>query len=250
MFPIRDHNPSRRTPFVTWALMAANIVIFLAYYPALSGNPYDLGQFWQDWALIPAEVADGREAYTLFTSMFLHGGWMHLAGNMLFLWVFGDNMEDAFGHLGFLLFYLVCGIAADGLQIISAPASHVPVVGASGAIAGVLGGYLLLYPLAKVDILVILIVFFKTFAVRAWIVLGIWFALQIFGGLSARADEGGVAYWAHAGGFVAGVVLALPWFLRRGGSAFWNRTEGHPPHPPTATPDRLSPIPVVRRRRR
>ncbi|MEM6618730.1 MAG: rhomboid family intramembrane serine protease [Pseudomonadota bacterium] len=249
MFPIRDHNPSQRTPFVTWTLMAANIVIFLAYYPAMMGNPQELAFFWQDWALIPARVADGRDWHTLFTSMFLHGGWMHLIGNMLFLYIFGDNMEDAFGHLGFLLFYLVSGLAADAVQIAAAPASQVPVVGASGAIAGVLGGYLLLYPRARVDIVVIIVFIFRTFSLRAWIVLSIWLALQFFGGLGSNPDEGGVAYWAHAGGFVAGFVLALPFWLRQGGTAFWRRTEGSPPHPPTNTPARMSPIPTVRRRR-
>ena len=250
MFPIRDHNPSRRTPFVTWTLMVTNIAVFLAYYPAMSGDVYELAGFWQTWALVPAEVSSGQELHTLLTSMFLHGGWWHLAGNMLFLWIFGDNMEDAFGHIGFLGFYLASGLAADGLQIAAAPWSTVPVVGASGAIAGVLGGYLLLYPKARVDILIIIVIIFKTFALRAWIVLGIWFALQLFGGFSSPSDEGGVAHWAHAGGFIAGVLLALPWWLRRGGPAFWSRTEGHPPHPPTATPERLSSIPVVRRRRR
>lgn len=250
MFPIRDHNPSGRTPYVTYALIVANVVIFLLYYPALSGDERALARFWQEWALIPANVADGRDLHTLLTSMFLHGGWMHLAGNMLYLWIFGDNMEDEFGHLGFLIFYVAAGLAADLLQIIAAPWSPVPVVGASGAIAGVLGGYLLLFPKARVDIVVIFIVFFKTFTLRAWIVLGIWLALQFMGVLSSPADEGGVAYWAHAGGFAAGVVLTLPFWLRKGGPAFWVRTDGHPPHPPTATPERLTGVPIVRRRRR
>ena len=249
MFPIRDHNPSGRTPFVTWALIAANILIFLAYYPALSGDDYRLAAFWADWAMVPGDVSDGRNLHTLLTSMFLHGGWMHLAGNMLFLWIFGDNMEDAFGHIGFLIFYLLCGFAADGLQIIADSGSNIPVVGASGAIAGVLGGYLLLYPKARVDIIVIFIIFFKTFALRAWIVLGIWFAMQIFGGLSSPVDEGGVAYWAHAGGFLAGIVGALPFWLARGGIEFWTKTEGHPPHPPTQTPIALTRVPTVRRKR-
>lgn len=250
MFPIRDHNPSGRTPYVTYALIAANIVIFLSYWPAMSGNDRELIAFWADWALVPGEVWSGRDLHTLLTSMFLHGGWLHLAGNMLFLWIFGDNMEDAFGHVGFLVFYLVCGVAADGLQIVANPWSMVPVVGASGAIAGVLGGYLLLYPKARIDIVVIIFVFFKTFAVPAWIVLSVWLALQFWGGLTEPAGGGDVAYWAHAGGFVAGLILALPWFISRGGRDFWRRTEGHPPHPATPAPERLSTIPVVRRRRR
>lgn len=250
MFPIRDHNPSGRTPYVTYALIAANVVVFLLYYPAMSGNERALAYFWQDWAMTPNHVSDGRDIYTVLTSMFLHGGWMHLGGNMLYLWIFGDNMEDEFGHVGFLGFYLVAGVAAAMLQVIAAPWSPVPVVGASGAIAGVLGGYLLLFPRARVDIVVIFIVFFKTFALRAWIVLGVWLGLQFLGGVSAAADEGGVAYWAHVGGFIAGAALTLPFWLRRGGPAFWTRTHGHPPHPPTPTPDRLTSVPVVRRRRR
>ena len=220
-----------------------NVVVFLSYWLVLP-NDLALARFFYQWGLVPAI----SEPTTFVASMFLHGGFMHLAGNMLFLWVFGDNMEDAFGHVGFLIFYLACGLAADGLQIIAEPWSPIPVVGASGAIAGVLGGYLLLYPKARVDIVIIFIVFFKTFTLRAWIVLAAWFAFQIFGGLSSPTDEGGVAYWAHTGGFVAGVFLALPWFLRNGGQRFWDRTEGHPPHPETQTP-RLSRVPTVKRRR-
>lgn len=249
MFPIRDHNPSGRTPYVTWALIAINVVVFLSYYPVLSGNEYKLASFWADWALIPERVSGGASVHTLLTSMFLHGGWMHLLGNMLFLWIFGDNMEDSFGHGWFLIFYLACGLAADVVQVFSAPNSQVPIVGASGAIAGVLGGYLLLFPKARVDIIVIIFVFFKTFTLPAWIVLGIWLALQLFGGFSSPAGEGGVAYWAHAGGFIGGIILALPYWHRQGGTRFWKTTEGHPPHPPTKAPKSLSRIPVVRRKR-
>ena len=250
MFPIRDHNPSRRTPYVTWALLAANILIFLSYYPANSGNDYALAAVWSDWATIPRNITAGTDMHSLLTSMFLHGGWMHLAGNMLFLWIFGDNMEDAFGHLPFLGFYLLCGVAADILQVVANPYSPVPVVGASGAIAGVLGGYLLLYPRARVDIIIIFIVFFKTFALRAWIVLGVWLAMQVFGGFSNPTSEGGVAYWAHVGGFATGILAALPYWLSKGGPDFWKATDGHPPHPETATPNSLSRIPIVRRRKR
>ncbi|PLS23488.1 rhomboid family intramembrane serine protease [Neptunicoccus cionae] len=250
MFPIRDHNPSRRTPFVTYILLAANILIFVAYYPAASGNEYALAAVWQDWATIPRNVSSGSDLHTIFTSMFLHGGWMHLAGNMLFLWIFGDNMEDAFGHLKFLGFYLLCGVAADLLQVFADPYALVPVVGASGAIAGVLGGYLLLYPRARVDVVIIFIIFFKTFALRAWIVLSAWLALQLFGGFATPTDGGGVAYWAHVGGFIAGIALSLPYWISRGGPRFWSATEGHPPHPPTPTPLVRSRVPVVRRKRR
>ena len=201
MFPIRDHNPSGRTPFVTYALMAINIVVFLSY---VDMGDRALSYFYWDYALIPAEVSAGEGITGVFTSMFLHGGFLHLAGNMLFLFIFGDNIEDEMGHLPYLGFYLACGLAAAVLQWASAPQSMVPVVGASGAIAGVMGGYLLLYPRAKVDILLIFIVFFKVLPLPAWIMLGLWFGMQLFGGFSTPGDGGGVAYWAHAGGFVAG----------------------------------------------
>jgi len=247
MFPIRDHNPSRNTPFVTYALLVANIVVFLAYYSALSGDPAALGAFWDAWAIVPAEITSGSAFETLVTSMFLHGGWMHIIGNMLFLYIFGDNIEDAFGHVPFLLFYLLCGFAASGIQILADPNSAVPIVGASGAIAGVLGGYLLLYPKARVDIVIIFIVFFKTFTLPAWAVLCGWFAMQIFGGLSNTGSGGGIAYWAHIGGFASGLLIAMPFWFTRGAKTFWVQTEGKPPHPPTNAP---TTIPIVRRRRR
>jgi len=230
MFPIRDHNPSERTPYVTWALILANVLIFLSYYPALSGNERQLMAFYGQWALIPREVLGGADGFTLVSSMFLHGGWMHLIGNMLFLWIYGDNLEDLLGHLGFLAFYLVAGLAAAAGQILADPGSSIPMVGASGAIAGVMGGYLLMFPRARIDILVILIVIIRIFTVPAWLVLGLWFALQLVNGLAMDTAGGGVAYWAHAGGFVAGLLLVLPVWLRRGGPAHWARTHGKPPH--------------------
>lgn len=247
MFPIRDHNPSRHTPYVTYALLAINILVFLAYYPALSSDPRAIGAFWDSWAIVPAEITAGEDYFTLVTGMFLHGGWMHLIGNVLFLYIFGDNIEDTLGHLKFLVFYLLCGFAASFVQIIAGPNSGVPVVGASGAIAGVLGSYLLFFPKARVDIIIIFIVFFKTFTLPAWIVLCGWFGMQVFGGLSSPGTGGGVAYWAHIGGFAAGGVMTLPFWFRRGGKTYWTQTEGHPPHPPTNAP---STIPIVRRRRR
>lgn len=230
MLPIRDHNPSGQTPFVTYALMALNIGIFLSYWP-LFDNPRALNIFFYDWAMTPVLVTQTGDYMTILSSMFLHGGWLHLAGNMLFLWIFGDNMEEEFGHVGYLIFYLACGVAAAVAHLVSAPMSQVPTVGASGAIAGVMGGYLLLFPKARVDILIILIVIFRIFTIPAWIMLGLWFGLQLFGGFGADPDTGGVAYWAHAGGFIAGIVLTLPVFVRNGGPAFWDRTDGHPPHP-------------------
>jgi membrane associated rhomboid family serine protease len=182
--------------------------------------------------------------------MFLHGGLMHLGGNMLFLWIFGDNLEDEMGHLGYLLFYLAGGAAAGMAQVASAPSSQVPMVGASGAIAAVMGGYLLMFPRARVDVLVILIVIFRVFPLPAWMMLGVWFGLQVFSATAAIADTGGVAYWAHAGGFAAGVLLTLPVWLRRGGPAYWQRTHGHPPHPEAHYRNVRTSVPRSGRRRR
>ncbi|CAN5617435.1 rhomboid family intramembrane serine protease [soil metagenome] len=249
MIPVRDHNPSERTPFVLYALIAANIGAFLIYSPYLA-DPRLFSAFLEEWALIPARITAGEGFETIFSSMFLHAGLLHLGGNMLFLWIFGDNMEDAFGHIGFLLFYLAAGMAAALAQYAMAPGSGVPMVGASGAVAGVLGGYLLLFPRAKVDVLVILIVFIGLVALPAWLVLGVWFALQVLGGVTTLgAEGGGVAIAAHGGGFLAGFALALPFWIARGGPAFWKRSEGHPPHPATRVTRRLSPVPRVGRRR-
>ncbi|MFZ5961992.1 rhomboid family intramembrane serine protease [Thalassococcus sp. BH17M4-6] len=248
MFPIRDHNPSGRTPYVTYALLVANILVFVLQYDLFS-NDRALWAFYYDWALIPARISAG-EAYTGFvTSMFLHGGFMHLAGNMLFLFIFGDNVEDEMGHFGFAVFYLVSGVGAGLAQYLVAPYSQIPTVGASGAIAGVMGAYLLLFPKARVDIFVFFIVFFRIFPMPAWIMLALWFGMQIFGGFGSPADAGGVAYWAHAGGFVIGLILALPLWLRLGGTRFWDRTDGHPPHPEAKYQLSRSRIPAVRRRR-
>lgn len=215
MLPIRDHNPSRHPAYVTWVLIAANIGIFLSYWP-LFQDEVALNAFFGRYALFPAAVTVNGEFGGLISSMFLHGGLMHLAGNMLFLWIFGDNLEDEMGHIGFLVFYLAAGVAAGLTHVVADPGSDVPTVGASGAIAGVMGGYLLLFPRAKLDILLILIIFFRIFPVPAWVMLGIWFGLQLVGGFGAQTDTDGVAYWAHAGGFLAGLVLALPIFLRLG----------------------------------
>lgn len=247
MFPIRDHNPSERTPYVTYALIALNVAIFLSYWP-LFNDDRALMAFYDTWGMRPVEVSQGVETYTLLTSMFLHGGVMHLAGNMLFLWIFGDNLEEQMGHLGFALFYIACGVGADLGQVLADPYSQVPVVGASGAIAGVMGGYLLLFPRAKVDVLIIIVIIFKIFPVPAWVMLGVWFALQLFNGVTSfGATGGGVAYWAHAGGFLVGLILCLPVWLKRGGVQFWARTDGHPPHPDATYPG--SRIPTITRRK-
>ena len=227
MFPIRDHNPSSKTPYVTYAIIVANIAMYLLTLPIFEGGTW----LWTRLALYPLAVVNGELLWGLVTHMFLHAGLMHIVGNMLFLWVFGDNLEEQMGHRGFLAFYLAAGLAAAAGQIVSEPFSPVPMVGASGAIAGVMGGYLLLFPRAKVDILAIFIIFFKVFTVPAWLMLGAWLGLQLFGGFTVTGDQGGVAYWAHAGGFIAGVALCVPLFLRRGGPRFWQVTHGHPPHP-------------------
>lgn len=249
MFPIRDHNPSRRTPYVTWGLIAINILVFVAFNGTFSTDAA-LMSFYNDFAMFPARVSQNGEYFSILTSTFLHAGVMHLGGNMLFLWIFGDNMEDNFGHIGFLAFYLICGYGAAFAQIYADPNSTIPNVGASGAIAGVMGGYLLLFPKARVDVLFIFVVFFRVFALPAWVMLGLWFGLQIYNGIaSAGVTGGGVAYWAHAGGFAVGILLTIPMFIRRGGNAFWRLTDGHPPHPPTKAEERLSNIPSVIRRR-
>jgi len=247
MFPIRDHNPSGRTPYVTYALIAANVLIFLSYWPLMQDNRAIM-QVYFDYALIPALVSEGQGLSGFVTSLFLHGGVMHLAGNMLFLFIFGDNMEDEFGHVGYVFFYLAAGLGAGLIHYFSAPVSQVPTVGASGAIAGVMGGYLLLFPKARVDIFIFFIIIFKILPIPAWIMLGLWFAMQVFGGFGSPADEGGVAYWAHVGGFVVGFLLTLPLWIRRGGTAFWDRTDGHPPHPEAKYKLARSRIPAVRRK--
>jgi membrane associated rhomboid family serine protease len=211
MFPIGDDNTQERTvPVVTYALVALNVLFFLV---ELSGGD----QFIKDWAFVPTRFSadPASNAVTILTSMFMHGSWMHLFGNMLFLWIFGDNVEDRFGHLQFLAFYLLVGLAATFAQFILAPHSSVPNVGASGAIAGVLGAYILMFPQSRVNVLLGR----QIVAMPAIIVLGFWIALQLFSGVGTIAytdetsDVGGVAYMAHIGGFFAGFLLT---FLFRG----------------------------------
>jgi membrane associated rhomboid family serine protease len=207
MFPIGDDDSARRSfPIVTYALIALNILFFLV---ELNGGD----AFIRQWAFIPARFGQdpAGNVATIFTSMFMHGGWLHLGGNMLYLWIFGDNVEDEFGPIKFLLFYLACGIAAIFAQYVVLPQSSLPNVGASGAIAGVLGGYLLLFPQARVRVLLRN----QIVALPALVVLGLWIVLQVFSGVGSIAptsqtqDTGGVAYMAHVGGFVAGFVLTF-----------------------------------------
>ena len=209
MLPIGDDNTGRRiAPVVTYILIALNVVFFLVEMSG--GDP-----FIQRWAFVPRRfLADpAGDFLTLFTAMFMHAGWLHLIGNMLYLWVFGDNVEDRFGHAKFLIFYLVCGIAATFAQLAFSADSAIPNLGASGAVAGVLGSYLLLYPRGRVHVMMGR----GVVPAPAIVVIGLWFALQLFSGIgsvaSNVADGGGVAYMAHVGGFVAGFLLT---FLLRG----------------------------------
>ncbi len=225
MFPLRDENPTLRTPVATIAIIAANVLVWGGMQGF--GAPMALLQSLCDWALIPGEflgylpegasiefsptvacVLENRAPLlTPFTSMFMHGSWLHLITNMWFLWIFGDNVEDAMGALRFLGFYLLCGLAAAAAQIISDPSSSIPMVGASGAIGGVMGAYARLYPNARVENLVPLGFYLTIVAVPAYFMLGYWFLLQILEGLITPPGQGGVAFWAHAGGFLAGLFL-------------------------------------------
>ena len=209
MFPVGDDDSQRRTtPVVTFALIGLNVLFFLV---ELSGGD----RFIEQWAFVPARFSQDpiEGTVTIFTAMFMHGSWFHLFGNMLFLWIFGDNVEDRFGHINFLIFYLLAGIAATFAQYFAAPGSTVPNVGASGAIAGVLGAYILMVPQSRVNVLVGR----QIVAMPAFIVLGLWIALQLVSGVGTigGADVGGVAYMAHIGGFIAGIAMT---FLFRGRS--------------------------------
>ena len=249
MFPIRDHNPSSKTPVVTWTLIVLNVAIHLWQVGTVASEA-QLYVLYDAYAMIPAEISTGQDLLTLVTSTLLHGGSMHLIGNMLFLHIFGDNLEEALGHVGFLLFYLLGGVGAGLIQWASAPLSPIPTIGASGAIAAVMGGYLLLFPKARVDILIFIIFIIRIVPIPAWMMLALWFALQLFGGFGADPLTGGVAYWAHAGGFAIGFVMMVPTWLRRGGAGWWRRTDGHPPHPDAEWGALArSRVPVVKRRK-
>lgn len=217
MIPLRDSIPGRRTPVTMLTLLGTNLFVFL--YTVGLGSPWEIQAFFETYGLVPARIlGPDPPYYTLFTSMFLHGGWLHLVGNMLYLWIFGNNVEDATGHLGFLVFYVLCGLAAAFAQILIQPASQVPMVGASGAIAGVLGGYLVLYPRARILALVPLGLFLHLMEVPAVLFLPMWFLLQLVYGIASLGVRsefgGGVAFWAHIGGFVAGLVC-IRMFARR-----------------------------------
>ncbi len=226
MFPYRDENETQRTPLITLGVITLNVLVWLFIQGAGSAMP--LARSVCELGLIPGELTGmlppgvrlpmgdglvcltdpGRQLSHLITSMFLHGSWMHLIGNMWFLWLFGNNVEDSMGRPRFVVFYLACGLTAAVAQVATNPASPIPMVGASGAISGVMGGYLLLYPNVRVFCLVFLGFFVTSIGLPAWLMLIYWLALQFLSGLAAFGGEGGgVAFWAHVGGFVAGLVL-------------------------------------------
>jgi membrane associated rhomboid family serine protease len=222
MFPLRDENPSQSTPVITRVLIVLNAAAFV--YQLMMGA--GLGPFMYTWGMVPARITlaarYGEESlagpgFTLLTSMFLHGGWLHLVGNMWYLWIFGDNVEDRLGRGRFLLFYLTAGVVAALIHYALHPVSRVPTVGASGAIAGVLGAYLVAFPRARVVTLVPLFPFFQVMALPAVLVLGLWFVMQFFSGFLALGygGGGGVAWWAHIGGFAFGLIGMKP--LANGG---------------------------------
>jgi len=204
MFPLKDTQPSYTRPVITIALIVVYLLVFL--FEASLG-PYNRNALIEYYGLIPDQI----RLTTIFTSMFLHGGWLHVLGNMWFLWIFGDNIEDTLGHTKFLLFYLACGVVAALGQWISSPYSTVPMVGASGAIAGVMGAYLIKFPRSRILTLVFILFFITTVEIPAPIMLAYWFVIQLFSGLGSIAtrqlSSGGTAFFAHVGGFVAGLVL-------------------------------------------
>jgi len=203
-FPYKDDNPRVLFPFVTFGIITLNVLIFLGQF-WISGNDPDIGKsLVYMYGFVPAEF----NPLTIFTSMFMHGGFAHIIGNMWFLYIFGDNVESILGHVKYFIFYLACGIGAALAQFFVEPASQVPMIGASGAVAGVLGAYMIRFPKARVHVLAVIIIFITTFVVPAQIVLGLWFLMQLSGGLGSLGVDttGGVAWFAHIGGFIIGVT--------------------------------------------
>ncbi len=210
MIPIRDQIRTRRVPVVNYLLIAANILVFILMWLSSANEE----AIYYEFSLIPLTFADGIDVGDIrdvFTSMFMHAGWLHLISNMLYLWIFGDNVEDAMGHFKYLLFYLAGGFAASLAHILTNPASQIPTVGASGAIAAALGAYLVLYPQSRVATFIPLGYFMSLRMLPASVVLVMWFILQLFSGVLSlgAADVGGTAFWAHIGGFVFGALIAL-----------------------------------------
>jgi len=237
VIPLRDANPTLRTPFVTLSLIVACFVVFAGELGIMaSGGDAALDRFITTWGVVPADLTAAwargdylsHETATLVTSQFLHGSWLHLLGNMLYLWIFGNNVEDRFGRLGFLGFYLLGGALAGVSQVAIDPTSTVPTIGASGAIAATLGAYFVLFPRARVTSLVFLGFFYQLIDVPAIVVLGFWFVLQLIDGLTALGvvqTGGGVAFFAHIGGFVAGALMARAVILVSG----WRHRPATPP---------------------
>ena len=226
MFPYRDENETQRPAILTGIIIGLNVLIWIFVQGA--GVTMSVARSVCELGLIPGALTgllspgmrvpmgeglactidSGPQVYHLLIHMFLHSSWMHLLGNMWFLWLFGNNIEDSMGHLRFIVFYLLCGLAAAAAQILASPGSPIPMVGASGAISGVMGAYLLLYPTVRVFTLVFLGFFVTSMALPAWVMLGYWFVIQFISGLvSFGGEKGGVAFWAHVGGFLAGVLL-------------------------------------------
>lgn len=217
MIPLRDSIPSEKFPVMTFAIIAANVLVW--FYEVSLGARLD--RFVLEYGLIPLRFVAFNKfqggfldnaLVPMFCSIFMHGGWLHVIGNMWFLWIFGDNVEDRLGHFKYLVFYLLCGFGAALLHIISDPASKVPMVGASGAISGVLGAYLISYPHARIHTLLIIVIFIQFVEIPAFLFIILWFVFQFLSGASqigAQHDIGGVAYWAHMGGFIVGVALLM-----------------------------------------
>ena len=203
-FPYKDDNPRVLFPFVTFGIITLNVLIFLGQFWISSNNPGIGKSLVYMYGFVPAEF----NPLTIFTSMFMHGGFAHIIGNMWFLYIFGDNVESILGHVKYFIFYLACGIGAALAQFFVEPASQVPMIGASGAVAGVLGAYMIRFPKARVHVLAVIIIFITTFVVPAQIVLGLWFLMQLSGGLGSLGVDttGGVAWFAHIGGFIIGVT--------------------------------------------
>ena len=203
-FPYKDDNPRVLFPFVTFGIIILNVLIFLGQFWIFGNDPGIGRSLVYMYGFVPAEF----NPLTIFTSMFMHGGFAHIIGNMWFLYIFGDNVESILGHVKYFMFYLACGIGAALAQFFVEPASQVPMIGASGAVAGVLGAYMIRFPKARVHVLAVIIIFITTFVVPAQIVLGLWFLMQLSGGLGSLGVDttGGVAWFAHIGGFIIGVT--------------------------------------------
>lgn len=236
--PLFDDNPTNRRPVISWAILAGCIFVYIWQSGLSAQQEYVL---FMTRGSVPAELLGGAGLLPfgawgdIITSMFLHGGWLHLASNMLYLWIFADNVEDAMGPVRFCIFYVLCGCAAAYTQALIAPSSPVPMVGASGAVAGLLGAYILLHPRAAVRVLFIILIFFRVISLPAWLVLGVWIGGQFVSAPASLSSESGVAYFAHIGGFCAGMLL-LPLFKRKDVALFSAGT--------AQTQKRWSPTPI------